>query len=283
MNTCSIVSAFYYIGDTKFTYKDVTNFVDKMNNTKGKIDFCSIDALKEILGKLNTRLIDRQSLSLEAAIKIAENENFLNNLNRSKLSIFAGSYTSSVYPSAIFNLSTKGKGPNFVNATEFTNTVGNAAVSRACIWNQFRGEAYAISEGLHSGLNAVVDAYTNIKYNETNDAIRINSRMQEKYSKYINSYLVSNLKSIEIISNEIDKSLAIEEIVQDLNISENNVFTVGDGYSDIEMVKKFNGYCMKESIEDLKKVAKNEVSSVSEIVENLLNKEGENIYGRIKN
>ncbi len=122
-----------------------------------------------------------------------------------------------------------------------------------------------------------------VKYNETNDAIRINSRMKEKYSKYINSYLVSNLKSIEIISNETDKSLAIEEIVQDLNISENNVFTVGDGYSDIEMVKKFNGYCMKESIEDLKKVAKNEVSSVSEIVENLLNKEGENIYGRIKN
>ncbi len=122
-----------------------------------------------------------------------------------------------------------------------------------------------------------------VKYNETNDAIRINSRMKEKYSKYINSYLVSNLKSIEIISNETDKSLAIEKMVQDLNISENNVFTVGDGYSDIEMVKKFNGYCMKESIEDLKKIAKNEVSSVSEIVENLLNKEGENIYGRIKN
>ena len=70
----------------------------------------------------------------------------------------------------------------------------------------------------------------------------------KKYSKYINSYLVSNLKSIEIISNETDKSLAIEKMVQDLNISENNVFTVGDGYSDIEMVKKFNGYCKPSSI-----------------------------------
>ena len=111
-----------------------------------------------------------------------------------------------------------------------------------------------------------------VKYNETNDAIRINSKMKEKYSKYINSYLVSNLKSIEIISNEIDKSLAIEKVAKDLNINENNIFTVGDGYSDIEMVKKFNGYCMKESVEDLKKIAKKEVNSVSEIVEELLKK-----------
>mgnify|MGYP004671644479 CR=1 FL=1 len=226
MNTCSIVSAFYYIGDTKFTYKDVTNFVDKMNNTKGKIDFCSIDALKEILGKLNTRLIDRQSLSLEAAIKIAENENFLNNLNRSKLSIFAGSYTSSVYPSAIFNLSTKGKGPNFVNATEFTNTVGNAAVSRACIWNQFRGEAYAISEGLHSGLNAVVDAYTNIKYNETNDALSCATEevgaavvLIQKESpnhkaiacvKNVDSSYIANINEIESYFNNLENKFNVK-------------------------------------------------------------------------
>lgn len=171
MNKCAIISAFYYIGNTRLSYNDIPNFVSKINDMDDDIDFCSVSELTKLLDKINTRLIDRQSLSLEAAIKIAEEENFFTDLNRSELSIIAGSYSSSVYPSAAFNLSTKEKGPNFVNATEFTNTVGNAAVSRACIWNQFRGEAYAISEGLNSGLNAVVDAYNNIKYGNTNDVL----------------------------------------------------------------------------------------------------------------
>lgn len=171
MTKCAIISSFYYVGDTGFNYKNVPDFVNKINDFDDDIEFCSIDVLTKLLDKINTRLIDRQSLSLEAALKIAEDENFFDDLNKSEVSIIAGSYSSSIYPSAAFNFSTKEKGANFVNATEFTNTVGNAAVSRACIWNQFRGEAYAISEGANSGLDAVVDAYNNIKYGNTNDVL----------------------------------------------------------------------------------------------------------------
>lgn len=260
MNTCSIVSAFYYIGDTKFTYEDVPDFVNKINNMEGNIDFCSINALTEMLNKVNTRLIDRQSLSLEAAIKIAEDEDFLNDLNRSELSIIAGSYTSSVYPSANFNLSTKGKGPNFVNATEFTNTVGNAAVSRACIWNQFRGEAYAISEGLHSGLNAVVDAYNNIKYNGTNDVLacateEIGSAViliqKESLShkaiacvKNVDSSYISNINEIESYFKDLEDKFNV--YLRDVNVylsgnfdKINHIFKMLEG-KDIKIQKIIN-------------------------------------------
>lgn len=170
MAKCAILSAFYYIGDSGFTYKKVPDFVNKVNDMNDNLEFCSVAVLTERLNNINTRLMDRQSLSLEAAIKIAEDEKFFNRLKKSELNIIAGSYSSSIYPTASFNLSTKEKGANFVNATEFTNTFGNAAVSRACIWNDFRGEAHAISEGLNSGLDAVVDACTNIKYKST-DAV----------------------------------------------------------------------------------------------------------------
>lgn len=163
MNRCAIVSSFYYIENTGFTYNDTPDFLEKVNSRDDNIELCSTDVLTKLLDNINTRLIDRQSLSLEAAVKLAENEEFFTNLDRSELIIFAGSYSSSIYPSAVFNLSTEQNGPNFVNAVEFTNTVGNAAVSRLCIWNQFRGEAHAISEGLNSGLNAIIDAYYNIK------------------------------------------------------------------------------------------------------------------------
>ena len=163
MNRCAIVSSFYYIENTGFTYNDTPDFLEKVNSRDDNIELCSTDVLTKLLDNINTRLIDRQSLSLEAAVKLAENEKFFTNLDRSELIIFAGSYSSSIYPSAVFNLSTEQNGPNFVNAVEFTNTVGNAAVSRLCIWNQFRGEAHAISEGLNSGLNAIIDAYYNLK------------------------------------------------------------------------------------------------------------------------
>ena len=171
MNKCAIISAFYYIADAGFDYKNIIEFCKKVNATSTDVAFCKREILEERLDKINTRLIDRQSLSLEAAIKIAEDENFFDSINRSELSIIAGSYSSSVYPSAIFNLSAKEKGPNFVNATEFTNTVGNAAVSRACIWNQFRGCAYALSEGINSGMNSIVDAYKNVQYENAEDVL----------------------------------------------------------------------------------------------------------------
>ena len=45
------------------------------------------------------------------------------------------------------------------------------AVSRACIWNQFRGEAFAISEGVNSGLNALVDAYKATQHGKAEEVL----------------------------------------------------------------------------------------------------------------
>lgn len=171
MYNCAIFSAFYYIEDNGFTHEKVPAFVERLNNFDGELNFCSVEVLSKLLEAVNPRLIDRQSLSLETALKIADEKGYLEGLKKTDLSIIAGSYTSSIYPSAAFNLSTREKGPNFVNATEFTNTVGNAAVSRACIWNQFRGEAFAISEGVNSGLNALVDAYKAIQHGEAEDIL----------------------------------------------------------------------------------------------------------------
>ena len=171
MSDCAIFSAFYYIEDNGFTHEKVPAFVERLNNFDGELNFCSVEVLSKLLEAVNPRLIDRQSLSLEAALKIADEKGYLEGMKKTDLSIIAGSYTSSIYPSAAFNLSMREKGPNFVNATEFTNTVGNAAVSRACIWNQFRGEAFAISEGVNSGLNALVDAYKAIQNGKAEEVL----------------------------------------------------------------------------------------------------------------
>ena len=110
-----------------------------------------------------------------------------------------------------------------------------------------------------------------VKYNDKEKTMRINKILNEKFSEYINSYYVSN-NAIEIISNKTNKSNAIKSLIQKLNINERDVYTIGDGFTDIKMVKDFNGYCMVESIEELKKIAIKQYNSVSELIKDVMSK-----------
>lgn len=104
------------------------------------------------------------------------------------------------------------------------------------------------------------------KYSNKEDAWSTNESINKKYSEYVNSYFLSS-NSIEIISSKTNKSYAIEILINKLNISKKEVITVGDGYSDIEMVKNFNGYAMEDSVPELKEIAKGFVKSISELIE----------------
>lgn len=104
---------------------------------------------------------------------------------------------------------------------------------------------------------------------EKDKAEQINSLINKKYSEFVNCYLVSG-NAVEIISNKTCKSNAIEEIVQIEKVNRENIFTIGDGYSDIEMIKSYNGYCMEESVQELLKICNGKiVKSVSELIEKI--------------
>ena len=104
--------------------------------------------------------------------------------------------------------------------------------------------------------------------------MEINKILNNRYSQYINAYYVTG-DSIEIISSKTNKSNAIRLLTQKFKIDDKNIYTIGDGFSDIEMVKDFNGYCMEESVEELKKVAIKEYKSVSELITEVMGNESE--------
>jgi len=79
-----------------------------------------------------------------------------------------------------------------------------------------------------------------------------------------------SLTKIHVRYQEEIAPMIKDRLLEILKIEKKNVFTIGDGDSDIEMVKEYNGYCMENSVDELKKVAINEVSSVSQLVEKLL-------------
>lgn len=104
------------------------------------------------------------------------------------------------------------------------------------------------------------------RYSNKEDAWGINEKINEKYSKFVNSYFLTS-NSIEIISSKTNKSYAIELLAKKLNINKEEIVTVGDGYSDIEMIRNFKGYAMEDSVPELKEIAKNSVKSISELIE----------------
>ena len=109
----------------------------------------------------------------------------------------------------------------------------------------------------------------NIKLDSEEMANKINNMMNDKYSENNNGYKVSN-EIVEIISKEINKSKAIKLLADYYDLDNKFIYTIGDGYSDIEMIKNFNGYAMKDSVEELKKAAKKEYESVSELINEIM-------------
>ncbi len=109
----------------------------------------------------------------------------------------------------------------------------------------------------------------NVKYHSKEVAMNINKFINNKYSDYVNSYYVTE-NSIEIISKETSKLNAINLLLTKLDISKEYVYTIGDGYSDIEMIKYFNGHAMTNSVDELKKNAKKEYESVSKLINEII-------------
>ena len=111
----------------------------------------------------------------------------------------------------------------------------------------------------------------NVVFRNRKDANSFKDKILKKYSNLVNCYLMYDVL-IEIISIKTSKIKAINEIMKLENIEKDDVYTIGDGYNDIEMIKEFNGYAIKNSVDELKKVANNVIDSVYELIKEISSK-----------
>ncbi len=79
-----------------------------------------------------------------------------------------------------------------------------------------------------------------------------------------------------IIINDIDvnKENALNFLENDYRLDTSNVYVLGHNMIDLNLMEKYNGYVLKDSSEDLKKVSKGEVNNLNELIE-MINKDDE--------
>ncbi len=73
-------------------------------------------------------------------------------------------------------------------------------------------------------------------------AFEVKNYIDESYTN-IRSYIVrdEDYYLVEIVSSEASKSFMIEKILEKEKIVKKNVFTIGDGINDIDIIKNYNG------------------------------------------
>lgn len=109
-----------------------------------------------------------------------------------------------------------------------------------------------------------------IAFNDKNLAQKYKKLLDENYRTQINTYYISANMAIEIISKKTNKAIAIEKIRNQEKIEKNNIYVIGNGSSDVEMIRTFNGCAVTSAIPEVLEISNKRYQSVEQLVKEML-------------
>ncbi len=128
------------------------------------------------------------------------------------------------------------------------------------------------------------DYYLDDGYNETtnyDDCVKVVIRCNdsEKQKEIVNIiqaqvpvHVYASRSHINIINKTVNKEKALKRLFNLENLNYNNLKVIGDNDNDYGMIKEFNGVVMKKHHEILDSLQKKEYETLSDYIEELLNK-----------
>ncbi len=111
-----------------------------------------------------------------------------------------------------------------------------------------------------------------IEYSTIEEVKKVNTYINRKYKIFLKSYVINTTKSVEIISSKCNKAKSVEKIAKVHKINKQDIYAIGDSYNDLDMIKKFNGYCVQNAKDELKQLSIAVLPSVSNLLDMLIEK-----------
>ena len=103
-------------------------------------------------------------------------------------------------------------------------------------------------------------------------ALEVKNYIDKSYPN-IGSYLARDEEHylVEVVSCKASKSFMIEKILDKEKIVKKNVYTIGDGINDIDMIRDYNGYRVSNSCKELVSVTDRVIDNVSDLISRISN------------
>ena len=102
-------------------------------------------------------------------------------------------------------------------------------------------------------------------------AAKLKQKIVSEFGEYLDP--AQNGRCLDITANGVNKASGIKQYAEKMDVDEDNIYSAGDNYNDIVMVKAFHGCAVKNAVQDLKDVAEFIVDDVGDIVNIILSKE----------
>ena len=92
--------------------------------------------------------------------------------------------------------------------------------------------------------------------------------LEEKFGEWVNP--LQNGHSVDLPPKSVNKGLAVKRVADMLGVPEDNIYTAGDNYNDMDMLSRFHGRAIYYSEPEVLAVAEKSVTTIAEIIEEIL-------------
>ena len=92
--------------------------------------------------------------------------------------------------------------------------------------------------------------------------------LAERFGQWVNP--LQNGSSVDLPPKSVNKGISVKRVADMFGIDEDNIYTAGDNFNDMDMLSRFHGRAMKNAEPEVLAVAEKSVGSIAEIIEEML-------------
>ena len=102
-----------------------------------------------------------------------------------------------------------------------------------------------------------------VKLPSVEESSAVVQKINDKYSNRLNP--LQNGECIDIVPAGVNKAQGMYRVMEFFGCSQDDVITVGDNINDVDMIREFHSYAMKNGVDEIKRLADGIVSDITEI------------------